>query len=400
MLLNKSRAKQLMDYYKVDCLIATTPANVSYASGYGAPYTCVSDIEFLVILPKEENITPVVVSSKISSDLFLGAGSWIEEIRLYGEFFIYEFPEINKEHLTDIEKRQYRLMREVKTERTQTEALLKALEERGLTDARIGLDEKNLSPQEFDHFKSALPQAKIVPGHHIFRMIRMVKTDEAIEKLRKAALINQKGMEAVLKALRVGITERELYAIFEEEVRREGGIPYHGIFKFGTRGSLPTGGSGHTDDRLKNGEGVKLDSDTIFADHYADMALTASMGKPSKKLMEYYRGVYSGLQEAERVIKPGITAAEVFNATLDAVRKNGIPHYGRHHVGHGLGLECYDLPLITPKNETILEQGTVFNIEVPYYEIGWGCVHAENTFVVTKTGCERFQNIDMELKVI
>jgi Xaa-Pro aminopeptidase len=55
---------------------------------------------------------------------------------------------------------------------------------------------------------------------------------------------------------------------------------------------------------------------------------------------------------------------------------------------------------MSPKVDIKLEPGTVINIEIPYYEINWGSVHVENTFLVTDTGCERFQTMDMELKVL
>ncbi len=76
--------------YQLDALIASSPENVTYASGYPAPYGCVSNAEFLVVLPRNEKITPVVVSSKVSVDLFVAADSWIKDLKLYGEFFVFD----------------------------------------------------------------------------------------------------------------------------------------------------------------------------------------------------------------------------------------------------------------------------------------------------------------------
>jgi len=104
--------------------------------------------------------------------------------------------------------------------------------------------------------------------------------------------------------------------------------------------------------------------------------------------------------QSEDVIRPGVTPGEVLEASVNEVRKNGIPHYDRHHVGHGLGLECYDIPLMDSNRQLRLEEGTVINIEIPYYEIGFGSAHVENTFLVTATGCERLQKMSMELKVL
>ena len=400
MLLNEERARRLMDHYKVDALIASSPENVTYASGYPAPYGCVSNAEFLVVLPRDEKITPVVVSSKVSVDLFVAADSWIKDLKLYGEFFVFDsgMAGVDEEVWSPLERRYAQVLRESKVETDMLEALKQALEERGLLDARLGLDEMGFGPVEFRRIESSLPRARIVPGYHIFRMIRMVKTEESIEKLRKAARINEKGVLAVLNLLDAGKTEKEMWEVYQETVRREGGIPYHAIFSGGRQGFVVN--KAPSDYVFKNGEAVKLDIDCIYADHYADMAVTAVIGKPSKKLSDYHQALRAGLLKGQEVIRPGITPAVVFKAVIEEVRENGIPHYSRHHVGHGLGLQCYDIPLMSVNNEIELEEGTVFNIEIPYYEIGFGCVHVEHTFLVTKTGCERFQKMSTELKCV
>uniref|UniRef100_UPI0037D9A35D M24 family metallopeptidase n=1 Tax=Tardiphaga sp. TaxID=1926292 RepID=UPI0037D9A35D len=68
--------------------------------------------------------------------------------------------------------------------------------------------------------------------------------------------------------------------------------------------------------------------------------------------------------------------------TLKAVRENGEPRYRRHHVGHCIGAEVYEQPILAPGNEIEIEAGMVINIETPYYEFGVGAVHVENPFVV------------------
>lgn len=57
-------------------------------------------------------------------------------------------------------------------------------------------------------------------------------------------------------------------------------------------------------------------------------------------------------------------------------------------MGHGIGLETYDPPLLAPGDHTKLEAGMVLDIETPYYEIGLGALHVEDTFVVTDDGVE------------
>ena len=58
-------------------------------------------------------------------------------------------------------------------------------------------------------------------------------------------------------------------------------------------------------------------------------------------------------------MRPGAIARDVFQGAVDRVRESGIPHYKRHHVGHGIGIETYDLPILTPSTGIPLEAGMI-----------------------------------------
>jgi Xaa-Pro aminopeptidase len=148
------------------------------------------------------------------------------------------------------------------------------------------------------------------------------------------------------------------------------------------------------------GDGIRLDSDCSYLGYFADLARTAVIGKPNKKLKNYSKAILEGVLEVEQIIRPGIKVSEVFKSAIQSVRNNGLTNIDRHHAGHGIGLCCTEAPIISRDNNTLLEKGNVFCIETPYYEIGFGCVHIEDTVVVTDTGCERIQTGDLRLRII
>ena len=84
------------------------------------------------------------------------------------------------------------------------------------------------------------------------------------------------------------------------------------------------------------------------------------------------------------------------------MRETGIPHYGRQHVGHGIGLGLggYDRPTIAPGDHTALEADMVLCIETPYYEMGWGSVQVEDMIVVTEDGYRRLTSVPRHLQVL
>ncbi|MCA1648671.1 MAG: aminopeptidase P family protein, partial [Chloroflexi bacterium] len=83
-----------------------------------------------------------------------------------------------------------------------------------------------------------------------------------------------------------------------------------------------------------------------------------------------------------------------------AVRDNGIPQFARTHVGHGIGLEVYDIPLLAPTDSTPIEDGMVVQIETPYYELGWAGIQPEDTVVATPSGGKNMTAISRKFEVV
>ena len=100
----------------------------------------------------------------------------------------------------------------------------------------------------------------------------------------------------------------------------------------------------------------------------------------------YYAALVAGVDAAIAAAKPGVKAGTLFDTALQTVRENGIPHYRRHHTGHGIGMECYDYPTVSHNVDTPLVENMTFNLETPYYELGWGGMMIEDTFVMTAQG--------------
>src|SRR5439155_1379430 len=99
-------------------------------------------------------------------------------------------------------------------------------------------------------------------------------------------------------------------------------------------------------------------------------------------------------------MKPGVPVSRLFDVAVRVTRENGLPHYQRHHVGHGIGLEPYDPPTINATTTTALEAGMVFCVETPYYEHGWGGVQVEDAVEVTPTGVRTLTRSSQDLAVV
>jgi Xaa-Pro aminopeptidase len=107
-----------------------------------------------------------------------------------------------------------------------------------------------------------------------------------------------------------------------------------------------------------------------------------------------------GVQRAYELLKPGLKIAELFDQVVGTVRKEGIPHYNRSHVGHGIGIEGYDPPNIAASNTGVFEENMVVCIETPYYELGFAGLQVEDMILITSGGAESLMSKDGRLRVL
>lgn len=99
-------------------------------------------------------------------------------------------------------------------------------------------------------------------------------------------------------------------------------------------------------------------------------------------------------QEVVSRVRAGVLPSELFSICIEKVRKAGYPTYNRGMVGHGIGLEVEEFPMISPSNNAPLEVGMVLAIEVPRYIVGIGGFNIEDILMVKKDGNEILSSMD------
>jgi len=372
-----------MEQHRLDVLIASNPANVTYISDFWNDARALT----YAILPFEKYIEPTIVLSMGNLDYYVNTECWFKDVKVYGTFF----PPIerSKGRLTGPEAKLGELLSKAKLERDATSALVEVLKEKGFAQSRIGLDEKNITPVQFQKIKKNLPKAEIIWASDIFREIRIVKSLEEIKRLKRATEIVDRAYKGVLGIIEEGKTEKDLGTKLMLEMVNMGGIPSSWHFGGGTRSAMPNL-MPLTDYALKKGDVVRFDGGCIYQFYYSDIARTAVLGRASEKIKKYYSALQEGQRKELENIRPGVKASTIYNIGIKAIRESGIPHFTRHQLGHGIGLELhvYDPPIIGPHDNTILEDGMVINVEPNYYELGSFGLALEDTILITKDGYE------------
>jgi Xaa-Pro aminopeptidase len=395
MLINHARAQERLQQEGLAAIVATTGENVTYTTGFWAMSQWIRrGPQAYGVYPAAGHGEPCVIASTGTLDLVADQEVPVTDVRRYGFFAV----EVDGD--ARLEPRDVRLktLQETTDHGDPVQALAGALRDRGLDGARVGVDENGIVPAYLDRLREAMPRTTFVRAAETFRWIRAVKTPEEVARLRGSAHIAERSIAAALAVAKEGVTERDLAYAFHATTLREGATPVLGVICTGPRSALSSGQPG--DRVLRRGDVIRFDVGGRYRHYRADISRIGVLGEPSAKVRRYYGALRAGLLRAYEVMRPGARCADVFAAVMETVRREGLPHYQRNHVGHGIGLDGYDAPNLTPSSPEVLEEGMVLAVETPYYELGFAGLQVEDMVHVTRDGVESLMSTDSDLRIV
>ncbi|CDO06254.1 aminopeptidase P family protein [Mycolicibacterium cosmeticum] len=383
--------------HDIDAVVATSAENVRYLTGIDSvalemfPHTG----HCFAVVARSAPESPFFISSRCEADQFLDAAWPLRGAGAYGPFTRVVPDDVS---LTPEEAALKAVTVDDMSAVTPLEALTSALKMLHVDDSRVGIDETGVP----HHFMEALAEDRargsVLDASRIFRAARKVKTLAEQAAIAAAAAVAQQGIAAAVGIATVGVTEADLVREFHRTVAGLGARPKFTLIKIGR--AAVAGQTRPSTVALESGDAIWFDVGGIVNGYWYDIARVFSVGEPSAKLVTYYQAMLVGEQAAIDAATSGMRGRDLFALTVEAVRDSGVGHYQRHHVGHGIGVEVYDDVLITPTNDDVLEEGTVVNIETPYYEFGFGAVHVEDPFVVNPGGNRLLTSMPRELGIV
>jgi Xaa-Pro aminopeptidase len=389
-----------MEQEGYDGIVASSISNITYLTDFKLSMEFLYQHPdghrmFVVYRPgRDKEITFICPVGDVLRKLFQSGE--IGEIRMlpYGTDNIY-IPENTQ--LEDEEKRWVDLVGRSERDKRPEEILAEVLIEYGLGNKTIGLDEIGFNQKNYTFLEEKLPNADFSYAYEAFRRVRMVKTEDEIERIKKSIQIIEQAIKKVFDHVYEGVSEKELENVLKIEIIQRGGSPALWHMSGKTRGRF---GTEETGLKVKSGDLVTLDVGCAFRKYYSDTGRTAVLGSASPRMKSVYGTLLEGQQKAIDMLKPGVSGAEVFEEAVSTIRKNGLPHYSRLHCGHGIGLDPYDLPSIAPGSEVELAENMVLCVETPYYEFGFGRFQIEDMLLITKSGAEYLTSLTRELRVL
>lgn len=231
--------------------------------------------------------------------------------------------------------------------------------------------------------------------------LRRAKDATEIAALREACAVTDRAFDSVLAHLCVGWTERRLAAALEAAMREQGadGLAFETIVAAGVNGSRPH--HRPTDRPIAAGEFVTCDFGAQVGGYHADMTRTVIVGGPVAAWQEeVYQVVRAAQRLGRQALQPDADLGEIDRVARDAIAAAGYGDAYPHGLGHGVGLEIHEAPLIGQTATGRLGAQSVVTVEPGIYLPGVGGVRIEDTLVVGQDGTELLTRTSKELLVV
>jgi len=248
---------------------------------------------------------------------------------------------------------------------------------------------------------AALPDSpRLVPLGHVIEELRAVKDETEIELLARACALTDEAFAVLLGAVQPGRTERELAIMIERTMVDLGAesAAFDTIVASGPNGAIPHHSPG--DRVLQRGDLVTIDCGARHSGYHADMTRTVALGPPAPWQRDIYELVAAAQLAGIAAAVPGadVGAVDATARAMIAAAGHG-DHFG-HGLGHGVGLEVHEAPMLGPGRTGRLEDRVPVTVEPGIYLPGKGGVRIEDTLVVRAAGPEMLITTTKELLVL
>jgi Xaa-Pro aminopeptidase len=236
--------------------------------------------------------------------------------------------------------------------------------------------------------KLAAGKAKWVPANGVVDRLRAVKDEEEVEKIRRAARIADRGLEALTAETWIGRSERELAWRLRELLHAHGAdeLSFDTIVASGPNGALPH--ANPTDRIVEANTLVTVDWGVRVDGYCSDCTRTFATGSVGGELGRAYDVCLAAQQLACDTIRAGMTGVEADEVAREPITAAGFGGKFGHGLGHGVGLLVHEAPRLSTESTDTLESGNVATIEPGIYLEGLGGVRIEDLVVVRDDGVE------------
>lgn len=218
--------------------------------------------------------------------------------------------------------------------------------------------------------------------------LRIVKTQDEIDKIIKAQRIAELAFEDVLNFIKPGVTEKEVGLHLDYFMLSHGAeaLSFDTIAVSGPNTSLCHGVP--TDRPVQAGEFVLMDYGATYDGYHSDMTRTVCVGQPTEKMEKIYSIVLEAQLKAIEAIKEGVSGADIDKIARDVITEAGYGEAFGHSLGHGVGMNIHETPNASPSSKHIFKQNMIVTVEPGIYLPDEFGVRIEDFVIIKENGCK------------
>lgn len=295
----------------------------------------------------------------------------------------------------------------------------------------LGLELDDITYSQVRRLMTIFSGIRVENCSPMLREARMVKDAAELELMRACGRRHAAVYQRIPGLYRSGMTDVELQIEIERVLRQEGclgylrtsgnmmelnmgsvlsgdnaDVPAPYDFAVGGAGvdpSLPVGADGRV---MKDGATVMIDMNGNFNGYQSDMTRTWAVGSVSAEVRTIHNLSVEICHKLEKMALPGVPVAALYDEAAEMARQRGLDHMFMGHrqqaafIGHGVGIQLNEWPVIMHKSPHILQENMTLAIEPKFVIPSVGAVGIENTYIVTPGGLENITVADEEIRVL
>jgi Xaa-Pro dipeptidase len=343
----------------LDAIIAISPENVTYVSGFVVPSQSLMRWRHAAcIVTVDGRRTMIAIDMEAST---VKAHADIEDLRIYREF-------------TDDPMAK----------------LAEALQDLKLDNGKIAIEVDFLPARDFAMLQRSLPAANWTAADPIFNDARQLKTPEELALLRALSKLTDKAIGDTLQGAKVGMSELDLAGRLLTALFAGGAENYKlMIIASGERSQFPN--VGPTERRLQEGDLIRMEIFGQKNGYLAGVCRTAAVGAPTKEQERIWAKLIDCKYLVMDLIKPGASCPEVYRKFLERFSALGFEPIS--FVAHGIGLHLHEEPYMGRYGSETIKAGMVGAFEPLVYIPGRFGMQNKDMFCVTESGCELLSDV-------
>ena len=355
------KAQDVMQQYKLDGVLLTTPQNIRYFTGYDSQFWESPTRPWFVIVPasgKPIGIVPEIGESEFKK-------TWLDDIKTWPS------PRPEDEGISIV--------------KSTLEDLKKIY---GQIGAEFGKEMAIRMPVK-DLFKlKEILNTNIVDGSDAIWEMRMIKTNAEVERIKHICSIASDAYYDLPSKLNIGDTEREAVNKLKIDIINRGAdnVPFMpGISGEGGVSQIVCGPS---DRIIEKGDILFIDTGSTFDGYFCDFDRNFAFGSATSEVEKVNEILWNATEAGINAAKPGVSTFDIFNTMNKIISDGNAVGNNVGRLGHGLGLQLTEPPSHRPGDNTIIKENMVLTIEPGMeYATGKMIVHEENV-VIRKDGAE------------